>query len=260
MRPRAEIEGELVASTAIPITRVHVIFNGENVWANLQKPSSMKKTKIVGEGIMQLDFDLDDTNHWRPLFTPQAPFAEFEILGETLPMQTPLIYKAADESKANALESRLRDQIETKLVGHRSSGEGGLPQMTTYFNHTLERLLRDICDQLEKYSNCHRNGGTEAIAPLRPVARAPVTFNDLMTYMRRVEEQNQGTVLQERSMYGIPINLPYTDFNDLWQAVLATGIVEMGQENSEYAIGLRVYAYPSRVMSIWIFIACTAKD
>jgi hypothetical protein len=48
----------------IPIQRIHVAFNADNVWANLQKPNPNKREA----GILDLDFDFDNTRNWKPLF------------------------------------------------------------------------------------------------------------------------------------------------------------------------------------------------
>merc|ERR1712226_391606 len=50
------------ATSPIPLQRVHIVFNGQNVWANLQvvQPSEA----------FRLSFELENMVCWRPLFAP----------------------------------------------------------------------------------------------------------------------------------------------------------------------------------------------
>jgi coiled-coil and C2 domain-containing protein 2A len=75
---------------------VGVVFNHENVWANLQD----------GAEPYRIDWNLHDKSKWFPFFTPEFPMTALES-----PQEEHLQYKPIDESKARRLERQLEYEI-----------------------------------------------------------------------------------------------------------------------------------------------------
>lgn len=61
-------------------------------------------------------------------------------------------------------------------------------------------------------------------------------------------------------VYGAPLNCGYEDVGQIWQRVQNTDIVALGDDDAEYAVAVRVFPYPHRVFSIWVFLVCVTKD
>ena len=61
-------------------------------------------------------------------------------------------------------------------------------------------------------------------------------------------------------VYGVPINMPYCDNDQIWQQVVNTDIVKLGDDDAEYSVAVKVFPYLQRVFSIWIFLCCVTKD
>ena len=54
---------------------------------------------------------------------------------------------------------------------------------------------------------------------------------------------------------GFPINLPYTELEPLVEAVFATGVHSNESNDVEFALAVHIHAYPSSVLSVWIYVA-----
>lgn len=62
-------------------------------------------------------------------------------------------------------------------------------------------------------------------------------------------------------IHGFPINVPYTDVQDVVKAVFNTNIQHNENQKAEFAIAVEVVPYPCKVCSIWVYVlAITPKD
>ncbi|CAE8726442.1 unnamed protein product, partial [Polarella glacialis] len=57
-------EALVKATASLPIRQVHLVFNSDNVWANLQSQNSAS----TNTGLKDVRFDLNNSRHWKPLF------------------------------------------------------------------------------------------------------------------------------------------------------------------------------------------------
>lgn len=56
-------------------------------------------------------------------------------------------------------------------------------------------------------------------------------------------------------MCGFPINMPYTSPAELVEAVKSTGVHLNDAPDIEFAVAVYVHAFPSNVLSIWVYVA-----
>jgi len=175
-------------------------------------------------------------------------------------MAQPLIYEPVDENRAAFVERQLEDQLERQILEYRSTGEHGGVQQVTRFNSVISKRLAEILDQLERYTRKRRRTGNEATFPLRSHAPPPVTLEDVQDRLRDAERDFRGADHRGRRVYGVPFNQPYTDFKRLWECVRDSRVLEMGNEAAEYAVKIRVYPYESRILSVWVFVACVTSN
>jgi len=281
------------ATPSIPIHRVHIAFNADNVWANLQKPTRRKQEASV----LDLDYNFDNTRNWKPLFakgkeellkfvpevgsgmrrstsglaTPaslksRTPLSAAAGIPETNPQTSYLledpsqaiVYLPKDEEHAQREERKLEDQLEQRILDYRSMGEHGGVQHTTRFDAAIARRLSAVLDDLEQLENCRRRSGNEADFPLRSNVPPTVTLQDVEKKLQDIENDFRGPTQRGRHVYGVPVNQPYElgDFKHLWEAIRDTRILELGDDYADYAIKVRVFPYASRILSVWVFIAC----
>lgn len=271
LRRQSSDATSLKATPLNPIQRVHCLFNAENIWASLQG------TKF---SVNDFDFDVTNASAWKRLFkggkaeldrlsrkpgarssskTDTAADAVAMIASVDLEIDPALklVYEAADDHNARSLENKIEQRLEDEIRECRAMGEhGGLQQATAFNRHLGDRLI-DLLDDLERVSHCSRRHGNESVFPLRSDVPQPVSFQAIEAKMHQIEQAFQTASGRGHCVYGLPFHQPYTDFSDIWAAVRDSRVLELGDEKSEYALKVRVFAYPSRVLSVWIFIACS---
>ncbi len=126
------------------------------------------------------------------------------------------------------LESRIENKLKEKIQEWR-------PRHITKYNRYGCSALRAILSTMEKTRNLPIEKQTE-----------PEELKQLETTFR---------------ISGFPINLPYTNMNDIFEAVKATQVHAVPTSDCEFALGVNVYAYPNTIMSVWVYIAIlTRKD
>ena len=54
-------------------------------------------------------------------------------------------------------------------------------------------------------------------------------------------------------MHGVPINMPFTDLRDITDTLKAMHVHENEDEEVRVALAVRVFAYPNRVYSVWLY-------
>ena len=67
------------------------------------------------------------------------------------------------------------------------------------------------------------------------------------------EQSRLKSLALTREMHGVPINTPFTDLRDITETLKATHVHENEDENVRFALAVRVFAYPNRVYSVWIY-------
>ena len=56
-----------------------------------------------------------------------------------------------------------------------------------------------------------------------------------------------------KKLHGVPINMPFTDLKDIVETLRATHVHEDEDEGVRFALAVRVFAYPNRVYSVWVY-------
>ncbi|CAJ1420608.1 unnamed protein product [Effrenium voratum] len=253
------------ASATVPIRRVHVVFNAENVWANLQR-----NVRDAHKGGAAISWDLEDTRRWKPLFSRREEFRRLSGLapGEVDALDPrhswqledaaeALKYQPADPAQATRLESMLQSQLEQDIINHRAGlgATEGHSSHSTKFNHIIGDKLGQLLERLEMFSNCSRLGtGLESSFPLRSSAAMPVTRQAIEEQMQDFENDLR-IGRSGRSVFGVPFNEPYKDYSLIWDGVKQSRVLELGGDRADFALKVRVFPYACGVLSIWVFIA-----
>ena len=56
-------------------------------------------------------------------------------------------------------------------------------------------------------------------------------------------------------MLGFPLNMPLTSIERAIELVFNTGVHLDDQPDTEFALAVRLHAYPNEVYSLWIYVA-----
>jgi coiled-coil and C2 domain-containing protein 2A len=60
-------------------------------------------------------------------------------------------------------------------------------------------------------------------------------------------------------MTGFPLNMPYTDFSSITEAVFATGVHLAEDKRVEFALAVYIHPYPCSIFSVWVYIAALTR-
>lgn len=59
-----------------------------------------------------------------------------------------------------------------------------------------------------------------------------------------------------KTVAGFALHFPFTNGEDILSAIKSTEIHNTRNPHVEFSLGIRVFAYPGGVMSVWVFL-CT---
>eukprot|EP00439_Symbiodinium_sp_Y106_P084032 s662_g24.t1 len=270
-QPDTQQASVLKAMTSIPIRKVHLVFNADNVWANLQS----EWAKSAHKGVAALSWDLDDARRWKPLFArgredlrrlsglPPDPTGEDDLVRDFSkewrledPSQA-LTFQPKDEPQAARLENIFQLQLEQDIIDHRAGLKGTIVKdsRSTKFNHVIADRLGQLLEGLETLANSARRSGYESSFPLKSHATPPVTLEAIEAQMHEIENDFRRMGRPGRSVFGLPFNEPYKDYSLIWDAIYQSRILELGGDQADYALKVRIFPYAAGVLSIWVFIA-----
>ncbi len=61
-------------------------------------------------------------------------------------------------------------------------------------------------------------------------------------------------------MTGFPLNMPFTDFESITEAVFATGVHLSEDKKVEFALAVHVHPYPCNIFSVWIYVSALTRN
>ncbi|XP_073975162.1 coiled-coil and C2 domain containing 2A isoform X3 [Rhodnius prolixus] len=168
--------------------------------------------------LSQIDLDLTKRTNWWPAFgrSLSAP------TGSVQPQS--MVYKETPHSEVNLLQDRLEKLLRNALTKLR-------PTTRTIWNRYCTASLRRLLPGLEKAT---WSGKTS-------------------TPPDHIQELQH--ILSSYKMCGFPINMPYTSPAELVEAVKSTGVHLNDAPDIEFAVAVYVHAFPSNVLSIWVYVA-----
>lgn len=169
----------------------------------------------------------------------------------------PLNYTKFTQDQCEELKQAIERSIKANLLKWR-------PDRPTYFNRTLSRLLADKLALFEVYllDSCKSIPTADAQwkAELADVIKNEV----LMTHLSSSGAGGLGA----RQVISWPVNLPYTGIKTILDGLFASGIhnadlvldqyPNLSQSNklsTQFLVACHVYAYPARLMSVWLYVA-----
>lgn len=60
-----------------------------------------------------------------------------------------------------------------------------------------------------------------------------------------------------RGLFGMPLNMPFTEIGDVIQRVKATGTHETKNPDAQFALAVSIFPYTNNVLSVWVYFAYT---
>jgi coiled-coil and C2 domain-containing protein 2A len=210
---------------------VAVVFNHENVWANVSlaaKPHDMS-------------WNLGDYSAWRPFFSPSTlppralPTRQRRVTYESF---EPAFY----ERLAAAVEREAMDAIvKTRQRQH------------TPFNRRASRALKDLLREMESHALMSPEEASAGV----PVPGGPPSAR---VSLAELHAGALGELMAGYDVVGYPLNSPFTDAASVRAAVERTKIAETTRKDVEFAVATHVEPYGCTfVCSVWVYVARLTK-
>ncbi|KAF4735159.1 Coiled-coil and C2 domain-containing protein 2A, partial [Perkinsus olseni] len=150
-------------------------------------------------------------------------------------------YNVISQKHIDMLQTTLQSRLESNIRHYRSSIGTGLARLDS----SLRNALIDICELFEKHAQTHRISGNESVSPLKPKEVPEVTGSSLEHALNGLDQ-----LLGDARVFGVPINVTYTDVSTLWQKVVNTGVLDPVGQTCDFAVAVRVFSYPANVLSV----------
>ena len=58
-----------------------------------------------------------------------------------------------------------------------------------------------------------------------------------------------------RDLFGMPLNMSFTDIGEIVQRVKATGTHETKNPDAQFALAVSIFPYSNNVLSVWVYFA-----
>ena len=209
------------------LKEVFYVVDDKNIWGNVQAANDIRNT----------NFDLTNKKDWWPLFTPEwEEKHDGKFQKETV--QDKVDWRPGQRHEAYEVEITkfVRDMIRTRFESWRN--DRGL---TTTENMSLNKSLAAILKRMEEAQHF----------------KGEFTEDNLHTDLEKYMKQNDLT--------GFYINRPYTDIEPIIEEIQNADIHNCGpisdgnDRDTQFAIAVYAKAFPRRVLSLWVAVACCSK-
>ncbi|KAJ3221081.1 Coiled-coil and C2 domain-containing protein 2A [Clydaea vesicula] len=206
----------------IPLKEVGCVFNKSNIWVNIQTAANPNN----------FNWDLSNSKCWVPLVQKEKNSknlktntnkVSFDTLS-TVQVDT-LVYKNYSDEYVEKLELLIEKCLISKIEDWRE-------HKITRWNRTCSRAFKVLITKFE-----------EAIQTGVDLSTNPQFIKDLTGL---------------RSLYhvqGFPLNLVYTDINDIIESVYNTDVYSNSDPLVEFSLAVSCKKYPGKFISVWIYVA-----
>ncbi|RKO85860.1 hypothetical protein BDK51DRAFT_34945, partial [Blyttiomyces helicus] len=170
----------------------------------------------------RMNFDFHDLASWRPLFLRSFPKPELP----SVQMEHP-VYKSVSDRWVKNLEEKIERAVVSAVEEWRSF-------TLTRWNRLTSRMLHPLLVHLEKTL----------------LTTSEFTHGQLLSASKELE-----TTRSVYSLFGSPLNMPFTDIRAVLDAVHATDVHGCAADRCEFALAVHVRGYPGGVASVWVWVA-----
>jgi len=225
----------------LPLTKIFFLVSTHNIYVNVQKydvPSLMDFSNIQGDHKSWFPFLFFGKNHQEDNINHYFLSSLEETKITTI--QSKIVYEKPNYQFAYELQQDLMDQIHIKIRQWRRKPTSIRVDITSRLNSILDTL------EQSKYSTSNTNTRSGK--------------NKVKHEHNNLDKLLLGLGVTHSKIYGIPIHFHgYTDIPSILHKIQRVGIHKKGSNQNdpksvEFAVGVKVYAYPSNVYSIWVFL------
>lgn len=172
------------------------------------------------------------------------------------------ILSPPEDDRALAKEVRLRVALIAAIIDFRNEFKG--LNTTRFVEETRVRPINDLISKLEMYRQTARRGGNgcamdSTLIPGLGKRQASVTL-DMVKEIAALISKNAtdiaGPSYSSGDVFGFPINMSTVNTDAVVEKVFQTGIHEIGNAESRFAVVVKVFSLPGGFFSTWVTVIC----
>jgi coiled-coil and C2 domain-containing protein 2A len=164
----------------------------------------------------RIKFQVTDSRCWKPFFGKNNS-KKFESI-----QPEKLDYKKTNLKDVNELVDNIERDVRDKIKEWRGISR------STRFQSRLNNILKKMLKDIEKNHNLK---------------------------IQEVQSTDLEPILQTYRVSGFTLNMPYTTVDSIINAVKATQIHAIPNEDIEFGLGVHIHSYPNTILSVWVYLA-----
>ncbi|XP_076317683.1 coiled-coil and C2 domain-containing protein 2A-like isoform X2 [Tachypleus tridentatus] len=164
----------------------------------------------------RISFEISQARYWQPFFTHRFP-----NLGLNSVQPEVLVYTPTDPRFVRQLQVKIETCIKESIMRWRR-------KYRTSWNRHCIQMLQKILPKLEL--NFNKTASIDSLEELKDI-------------------------LGSFKVCGFPLSMPYTDIENVVEAVFATGIHQIEDKDVEFALAVHIHPYPCTVLAVWVYLA-----
>jgi hypothetical protein len=204
-----------------PLQEILMVATPDNLWANIQ-PSTHPSS---------ISFDIKNTYFWRPFFG-----RKFTAPKSLRSIQPNIVYSPTSPSYALEVERMLDQAIKNSFRRWRSRRQ----RSRTVFNLEASQSMYSMLEDMDNYMLTSSYKGHHAELAIQMIQDKAL--------------ERIASSLRSRQIYGVTLNLPYTDVEALVSKVKSLSIHQSDHPDVQFVSSVRVIPYVNSVLSVWIFV------
>ncbi len=205
--------GYNVLDELCPLRDVGCLVSDKNIWANLQPTGAPWKVR----------FNLAAGADWMPFWSASFPLRELPSLQADVPQ-----YPRTRREFVTVLEAEIGEALKQEFRYLRKK------RFHTRLNQSVARQLKPLLEGFERVRLA--SGGAFGL---------PINEAEHLEALARVSATS--------TIFGFPINVPFTDVGAVVRAVRATNVHGNEDERVQFAIAVLVVPYTNDVCSVWVY-------
>ncbi len=201
-----------------PLREIYCLATPYNIWGNVQYTSK----------IYESSFNVLDVDMWRPFFGTRLPPPS----GGLHTVQDELTYTPTSAGYALEVETSVLAGIKNSMRRWRSKRY----RSTTTFHPDGCALMHEMMPKLEAF----KHGSLPSNV-------------DIDRIMGDVEKR-MAPILRTRSFRGSPVNLSFTDLDEVLNKVKSLGVHESRHPEVQFVLAVKAIPLVNGVVSLWVFL------
>lgn len=232
-----------------PLKAIHTLATPYNLWLNVQ----------AAEAPGALDYNILDSSRWRSFFNGHFP----PLAGGLTTIQQEIDYQPTDPAYCETIERTVFQAIRNSLRRWRSKRQ----RPTTTFHPEASNVMLELLPRLEAWKRdgdfhpeqrarlLSRDGRVQfsSATQSQPSQAGGAASPGLEALQEEVRRRLQ-PILRTRVLRGFPVNLPFTDVDEVLAHVKTFCVHENNHPEVQFVLAVKALPLFNGTVSLWLFL------